>query len=416
MRKESDSIKTLYVSPQLTVQSRIAMFNDRASSEGSPRNCGDPRYNTYRPTNQPVYNANCNADMRRSYVYPFGAGFSNDAGENSAPIRTAEEREADERNIESFLLEADRASDANDRESICNKSKIAMAKDALMSANKLNEKLRTICAEIEGDRSITAEEWQEKMNICNTARDEIVKLLEPVKGENFLKQLKKSLERRRKKRLREKIKREQWRSEKLMRTERRARLHGQIDSWIRKEQAVIEKEKQEENLRKDADMILSDVRGKRSDARKYLGLLLELRNLRNVKANIARARGEHLSSAADSAFNNIIAKLIEQWSTLDREYSIEEQGLKLMLKTDNEERIEKQKKSLFDQWENVLFGKRMLMSDQYNTDLANFIAIRTAWDEYISPDGDASAIPVGWVMPDKPSSAAWQKCLKKEIP
>lgn len=382
------------------------MFNDQSSVEASAQNCGDPRYNMYHP-NQSMYNANC-------YVYPFGASF-NDASKNTSPIRTAEERQVDEKNIENFILEAEQANDTNIQKNVRKKSKIAIAKDAIMSAHKLNEKLRMICAEIKADRNMTEEEWQQKMNICNAAKDEIVKLLEPIRDQNFFKQLKRNLERRRRKRLREKVKREQWRKEKVMRMERRARMHAQIDSWIRKEQAVIEKEKQEENLRKDADMILSDVRGKRSDARKYLGLLLELRNLRNVKANIARARGEHLSSAADKAFNNIIAKLIEQWSTLDREYSIEEQGLKLMLKTDNEERIEKQKRSLFDEWENVLFGKRLVMADQYNTDLANFTTIRTAWDKYINPDGDASAIPVGWVMPDKPSSAAWQKCLRKEI-
>ncbi|KOX76265.1 Programmed cell death protein 7 [Melipona quadrifasciata] len=196
--------------------------------------------------------------------------------------------------------------------------------------------------------------------------------------------------------------------------ERRKSIHAQIDSWIRKEQAVIEKEKQEENLRKDADMILFDVRGKRTDARKYLGLLQELRNLRNVKANIAKARGEHLSSASDKAFNNIIAKLIEQWSMLDREYSIEEQNLRLMLKNDNEERIEKQKKSLFDEWEKVLFGTKVI-SDQYDTDFTKLITMRTAWDKYISTNSDASAIPIGWIIPHKPSSAAWQKCLKKEI-
>lgn len=60
---------------------------------------------------------------------------------------------------------------------------------------------------------------------------------------------------------------------------------------------------------------------------------------------------------------------------LDREYSIEEQGLKLMLKKDNEERNEKQKKNLFDEWEKILFGRKII-SDQYNTDLTNFIAIR----------------------------------------
>lgn len=47
-----------------------------------------------------------------------------------------------------------------------------------------------------------------------------------------------------------------------------------------------------------------------------------------------------------------------------------------MLKTDNEERMEKQKKRVFDEWENVLFGKRVLTSDQYSTDLPKFITMR----------------------------------------
>lgn len=69
------------------------------------------------------------------------------------------------------------------------------------------------------------------------------------------------------------------------------------------------------------------------------------------------------------------AKLTEQWSMLDREYSTEEQGLKLMLKNDNEKKIEKQKKNLFDEWEKVLFGRKIIF-DQYNSDLSNFVSIR----------------------------------------
>ncbi len=62
-------------------------------------------------------------------------------------------------------------------------------------------------------------------------------------------------------------------------------------------------------MRKDADMVLSDVRSKRNDARKYLGILQELQNLREIKANIARARGEKLSLAAEKAFNNTIGSV-----------------------------------------------------------------------------------------------------------
>ncbi|XP_076276853.1 programmed cell death protein 7-like [Lasioglossum baleicum] len=366
----------------------------------------------YHPIDQSIYNANYNMNVYQSYIYPIGTTSSNVITNSKI---TTEKRQTDEKDIEIFLGNANLPKSINDQRNIQGKSKIAITKDAITAAYKLNEKLKIICAELADNKDLSEEEWQEKMNICETAKNEIMMLLEPIKDPHFLNQLKRDLERRKKKRLREKIKREKWRREKVMKMERRARLHAQIDSWIRKEQAVIEKEKQEENLRKDADMILSDIRGKRSDARKYLGLLQELQSLRNIKTNIARARGEHLSLAADEAFNNIIAKLTEQWSAFDREYSIEEQGLKLMLKTDNEERIEKQKKNVFDEWENVLFGKKMLMNDQYDTDLANFISMRTAWDKYISTDSDASPIPVGWIMPDKPSSAAWQKCLKKEI-
>lgn len=72
----------------------------------------------------------------------------------------------------------------------------------------------------------------------------------------------------------------------------------------------------------------------------------------------------------------ITAKLIEQWTTLDREYTIEEQELKLMLKTDNEKRIEKQTKNLFDDWENVLFGTSILAAEQSYKDIDSFITIR----------------------------------------
>lgn len=386
------------------------MFNNQSRLEDATQSCRDSCYNMSYPIDQSIYNANYNMNVYQNIVYSVAISDN----ENATSVINLGKRQADERDIENFLLEIDQSNNINDQRNTYKKSKIAITKNAITSAYKLNEKLKVICAELKNSQHLTEEEWQQKISICNAAKEEIVKLLEPIRDQNFCNQLKKDLERRKKKRLREKMKKEKWKNEKLMRMERRAKMHAQIDSWIRKEQAVIEKEKQEENLRKDADMILFDVRGKRTDARKYLGLLQELRNLRNVKANIARARGEHLSSAADKAFNNIIAKLTEQWSMLDREYSIEEQGLRLMLKNDNEERIEKQKRSLFDEWEKVLFGRK-ITSDQYNIDLTKLIIIRTAWDKYISTDSNASAIPIGWVMPDKPSSAAWQKCLKKEV-
>lgn len=278
------------------------MFNNQSRLEDATQSCRNSCYNMSYPIDQSIYNANYNMNVYQNIVYSVAISDN----ENATSVINLGRRQADERDIENFLLEIDQSNNINDQRNTYKKSKIAITKNAITSAYKLNEKLKVICAELKNSQHLTEEEWQQKISICNAAKEEIVKLLEPIRDQNFCNQLKKDLERRKKKRLREKMKKEKWKNEKLMRMERRAKMHAQIDSWIRKEQAVIEKEKQEENLRKDADMILFDVRGKRTDARKYLGLLQELRNLRNVKANIARARGEHLSSAADKAFNNII--------------------------------------------------------------------------------------------------------------
>lgn len=74
------------------------------------------------------------------------------------------------------------------------------------------------------------------------------------------------------------------------------------------------------------------------------------------------------------------AKLTEQWNTLDREYAVEEQELNLMLKTDNEKRIEKETKNLFADWESALFGINILAAEQSNKDLNSFILIRYAFN------------------------------------
>ena len=72
----------------------------------------------------------------------------------------------------------------------------------------------------------------------------------------------------------------------------------------------------------------------------------------------------------------ITEKLTQQWTSLDREYSLEEQGLKLMIKTDNELKIEKQKKNPYECWELSLFGKKIPPNYFLYGDVNNFIAMR----------------------------------------
>lgn len=279
------------------------MYSDQFSHHNIGQTYQNSHFNMYYPTHG--YYTNYSGNMHYN-VYSSHLPCDNTVINNSSldRIRT---REEDEKAIEHFLQE-------NETVIVQNKQKkpfkIAAAKNTLISVTKLNKQLQTVCAELKSNIDLPETQWQEKLNACNTAKHEISEILKNIKDTDFLNKVKTDLEKRKRKRLREQHSREKWKKEKLLKAEKKARLHAEIDLWIRKQQAIIEKEKQEENLRKDADMILSDVRNKRNDARKYLGILQELQNLRKIKINIARARGEHLSSAADEAFNNIIGSIL----------------------------------------------------------------------------------------------------------
>ncbi|KAG5345284.1 PDCD7 protein, partial [Acromyrmex charruanus] len=390
------------------------MYSGQSFQQGTGQTYQNMHFNMYYPINQQPFPYNVNYGGNICYnVYPSHVTCDNSTINNATSIDRIRTRQEDEKVIEQFLKETGSAIPAKCKQK--DPFKIADTKSALMSVARLNKQLEAVCAELKNNFNLPEEEWQEKVSACNAAKHEICEILKTIKDANFLNKVKNNLEKRKKKRMRERFRREEWKKEKLLKEERRARLHAEADAWIRKEQAVIKREKQEENLRKDADMVLSDVRSKRNDARKYLGILQELQNLREIKANIARARGEKLSLAVEKTFNNTIAKLIEQWTILDREYAIEEQELKLMLKTDNEKRIEKQTKNLFDDWENVLFGTSILAAEQSYKNIDSFVMIRKAWDKFISSENDSmTTIPIGWIVPERPSSAAWQKCLNKE--
>lgn len=320
---------------------------------------------------------------------------------------TSEDRKKDQKFLENFVNEQNDNTSGQFIEPKKSISKISDVKTALSIIFKLNQTIKSIRAELR-HKSWSDCEWQEKMETAEVLNSQITILLKQFENNEFMKSMKNNLEKRKKKRLREKRKRGVWKEQNK---EKSARLHLEVDNWIKKKQDLIEREKQEDRLRKDADIVLADVRGKRSDAKKFLALLREMENLRKIKVKVARARGENLSLAADEAFNNIIMKLVEQWSALDREYSLEEQGLNLMIKTDNEKKEEKEKIHAFYNWEEVLFGQRIHRDAFLRKSLLNFVAIRSMWDKFCHIQG--TSIPIGWVVPGPPSSAAWQTLLKK---
>lgn len=186
---------------------------------------------------------------------------------------------------------------------------ITQIKSLLSSINKLNSNLKNTISQLEKDKTnLEVNEWNEKLKQCWKIKVEIENLSLTLHNNDVICKLKELINKRKKKRIREKNLRLKWKAKKSQDNEKIAQSHSAVDAWIRDKLDVIQREKQEKDLRKDADMVLSDIRGKRSDARKYLSLLNELKNLRKVKSANARARGEKLSIAADQSFENIIGK------------------------------------------------------------------------------------------------------------
>ncbi|XP_012266221.2 programmed cell death protein 7 [Athalia rosae] len=351
------------------------------------------------------------ANMNYTYFNP-PSNYTDE--EESATVMLLKMRERDEKMIEDFLTENEQKHEEKKENSLDRSSKISEARCTLVSICRLNNELKELRDELKENPDMPEADWYEKIKATVNKRDEINGYLIKLEDDEYMSKVKLCLEKRKKKRLREKKQRTSQKIVKQAATERRIKLHAEVDAWIKDKQDIIEREKRDFNMRKDADIVLAEVRERRSDARKFLAMLQELQNLRKIRVTVARARGEHLSAAADQAFANIIDKLVEQWSAMDREYSIEEQGLKLMLKTENEEKIKKQKKTIFEDWENVLFGRKLPAVDSFQRNINAFVAIRAAWDKYINNNGLGSPIPIGWVMPAPPSSEPWQKFLKKE--
>lgn len=285
------------------------MYSGQSFQQDTGQTYDNVHFNMYYPITQQPFAYDVNYGGNTYYnVYPSHVTCDNSTVNNAASIDRIRTRQKDEKAIEQFLQEAEWVVPIKSKQK--DPSKIAVAKSALISVVRLNKQLEAFCAELRNNINLPEAQWQEKVSACNAAKHEICEILKTIKDMDFLNKVKNDLEKRKKKRTRERLRRNEWKKEKLMKEERRAKLHAEADAWIRKKQAVIEREKQEENLRKDADMVLSDVRSKRNDARKYLEILQELQNLRKIKTNIARARGEKLSLAAEEAFNDTIGSIL----------------------------------------------------------------------------------------------------------
>lgn len=218
----------------------------------------------------------------------------------------------DELWIETYLTKIGKINLNNERKvsrkQVINKSnkktlKVHVAVDILRQCTSLLKNLQKLESYLrENVSTIPSNEWKEKTIEIGQQKEEFTNLLLQFDS-TTLESLKKSLNQRKKKRLLLKLKKKSLKADYERSLKRREIINKNIDDWLEKMKTDIEKAKQEELLKKDADCILSEVTKKKSDARKQLALLSALVKLRNVRQKTAEVNGQKLNYDDMEAFD-----------------------------------------------------------------------------------------------------------------
>lgn len=299
--------------------------------------------------------------------------------------------------------------------------KIHCAKRELCKALDIIEELKVAQSNLkENLTTMSSGEWNLKAAAIGVLKEKLNLAMSHF-GPEALVGLKRSLEKRSRKRLNQRLRRAE---NKQIREDECQKQHEKIDRWLENMKDSVERAKAEESMKKDADCVLAEVTKKKADARKQLALLAALSKLRSVREVAAKQRGERIDEDDAEAFRDTNDKLVNAWSNCLRTYVKEEQGLRIMLEQNEEgtkkhSSINKEKKVASD-WERVLFGQQYVPdSDIYwgltlaERDFETFVAIRKSWDTFLHRS-EGSKIPVGWVLPNASGATSdWGKYLQK---
>ncbi|XP_022919433.2 programmed cell death protein 7 [Onthophagus taurus] len=302
--------------------------------------------------------------------------------------------------------------------------KISSAKQSLKKCLEIIAKLEETQLELKSNvETMSTNDWKRKTVEIGNLKHEFTTLMAQFETHS-LKQLKRIVSKRSKKRLTQKSRKANKKLERNLRLENHRKAHKEIDDWLENMKDTVERAKAEENMKKDADCVLAEVTKKKSDARKQLSLISALIKLRMVRENICTQRGEKTSLEDKSAFNITTERLTNMWEDMSKVYAKEEQGLKVMLeKNASGDQLNGLKRSdqLIRDWERCIFGPKFVPNQAYygltsaEKNMETFIAIRKSWDTFLDRGSEGAKIPIGWVLPNENALDGWTKYLCEGI-
>lgn len=226
--------------------------------------------------------------------------------------------------------------------------------------------------------------------------------------------------RERKKRLRKRRKEERLAS--LETAERNAK------EWIQDQEQKKLKAKTEKAVHASASGVLAEVKRKITDVKQLLDLAEALKELRSLRRENSRKKGDAPPIEADERFQQTHGELVEMLTKQAGVYQQEEHALRVLLEEEVMEKMHSQRKREEPSPAAVfvpdLFWPTPAPSDPMEA-CKNFylcaraseearIAIRSEWDSFISTEG--SLLPPQLTPPSSSRSLAWKQYCTHTLP
>lgn len=266
--------------------------------------------------------------------------------------------------------------------------------DLMNEVDRLKTQKETLEKEIESQPD---SQWQASFAQLEQTQQSIVSKLARLNDSELRNQLGKKLHARRKKREWQKRRASRLKQEKAEAMQNRTKLHERIDQWQREQWKLVEKEKKAQLELDFACHFLADVHRRKAACKRYL------------------AKFEKMKDREPSAE---LSELTRSWTARLSECVKEEKRLKDVLArrsaVNYQRRVE-------NEWNKALFGDTIpkkfehpLLEADRNREV--LIETRRAWDTCLvdTDDDEASAIPLGWILPPANPTADWAKYQMKE--
>lgn len=275
---------------------------------------------------------------------------------------------------------------------------ISELRSELVDLMKEVERLKTQKEILEKEiQSQPDSQWQANFAQLERTKQTIASTLTRLNDSEVRSQLGKKLYARRKKRAWQKRRACRLKQEKAEELQNRTKIHEQIDQWQREQWKLVEKEKQAQLEQDFASHFLADVRRRKA----------------TCKRNLAK-----FDKMEDRKHSAEFRELTRNWTTRLFECVKEEKRLKDVLARRSAANYQRR---VENEWNKALFGDTIpkkfehpLLEADRNREV--LIETRRAWDACLceTDDDEASAIPLGWVLPFANPTVDWAKYLMAE--